>query len=117
MQQLGTGYKSRIGVFGSFRYSPRPGERGARARGHDRGIHRGTPKPGTGREPTHGRFAGHGLGTGHRLGTGRGDRRVKRLQMPFGPSIVEISGRRRRLLFFSVRVPDASILERSNSPG
>jgi hypothetical protein len=68
-----TGHKPGIGFFGSFRYSPSPGERGARARGHDRGIHRGTPKPLTGREPAHGRFAGHGLGTGHRLGTGRGD--------------------------------------------
>jgi len=75
MQQPGTGQESRFGFFGRFRYSPRPGERGARARGHDRGILRVTPKPRTGREPAHGRSAGHGLVTGHRMGTGRGDER------------------------------------------
>jgi len=69
MQQLGTGQESGIGVFGSFRYSPRPGERGARARGYFPEIPLHTPGTGTGREPAPARFAGHGLCTGHRLGT------------------------------------------------
>ena len=105
MQQLGTGQESGIGVFGSFRYSPRPGERGARARGYFPEIPLHTPGTGTGREPAPARFAGHGLCTGHRLGTRARVRRVGPLQERAGSPIVEISGRRRRLLFRTCVLP------------
>ena len=75
MQQLGTGQESRIGVFGSFRYSSRPGERVARARGESPGNNETGPTPRTGREPASDRSAGHRLCTGHRARTWARDER------------------------------------------